>query len=146
MRTDFTNISNALNSLVGALTETHKSLLDKANAEREEALALYARMNETKMDLDEFTSIVGGMAKQLNGINDVATEHTMKVQDAIFGGFDLIPTVPYEDFCEFCDGCGASLTYEDKFEVTTDGDVLCADCLAKYNVTDEDETDETAEA
>jgi hypothetical protein len=142
MRTDFTNISNALNSLVGALTETHKSLLDKANAEREEALALYARMNETKMDLDEFTSIVGGMAKQLNGISDVATEHAMKVHDAVFGGFDLIPNVPYEDFYDFCDHCGTCLTYEDKHEVTTDGDVLCADCLAKCGITDEDETEE----
>lgn len=144
MRTDFTNISNALNSLVGALTETHKSLLDKANAEREEALALYARMNETKMDLDEFTSIVGGMAKQFNGINDVATEHTMKVHDAIFGGFDLIPTVPYEDFLGFCDGCGASLTYEDSHEVTVEDELLCGKCLEQFGITDEDE--DTAEA
>jgi hypothetical protein len=99
-------------------------------------------MNETKMDLDEFTSIVGGMAKQLNGINDVAIEHAMKVHDAVFGGFDLIPNVPYEDFYDFCDHCGTCLTYEDKHEVTTDGDVLCADCLAKCGITDEDETEE----
>ena len=147
MRTDFTNISNALTNLVNAIADAHNALLEKANAERKEALALYARMNATKEDLDTLAKIAGNAAAELAGVDTVATEHAMKIYDAITEGFDAIPECDYEDFYDFCYDCGACLTYEDKFEVTTDGEVLCAECLeTNYNVTDEDETDEVEEA
>ena len=104
-------------------------------------------MNETKEDLDALAKIAGNAAAELAGVDTVATEHAMKIYDAITEGFDAIPECDYEDFYDFCYDCGACLTYEDKFEVTTDGEVLCAECLeTNYNVTDEDETDEIEEA
>ena len=144
MRTDFTNISNALTNLVNAIADAHNALLEKANAERKEALALYARMNETKEDLDALAKIAGNAAAELAGVDTVATEHAIKIYDAITEGFDAIPECDYEDFYDFCYDCGACLTYEDKAEVTVDGEVLCANCLENYGVTDEVDEDETA--
>lgn len=144
MRTDFTNISTALTNLVNAIADAHNTLLEKANAERKEALVLYGRMQATKEDLDALAEIAGNAAAELAGVDTVATEHAIKIYDAITEGFDAIPTCDYEDFLGFCDRCGECLTYEDPSEVTVEDELLCGNCLEQFGITDEDE--DTVEA
>ena len=140
MRTDFTPITSALASLTAAITDVHKSLLNKANAERVEALVLFAKMRETHEDMETFAGIVGAAATELAGIEEVAVDVSAKVYDAIEAAD--FPECDYEEFVEFCDGCGKSITFADDYTVTTDGEHFCADCLP-----DEDEDfDESVEA
>jgi hypothetical protein len=112
-RTNFTPINEALNSLINTIAGVHTEILARANAERKEALALYARMLETHADLVEFNAMIGNAAAALNGIDEVAADIGSKVLDVLDGGFNMIPACDYEDFVGFCEGCGNEITDED---------------------------------
>lgn len=145
MRTNFTPITDALASLTSAITEVHQSLLNKANAERVEALVLFAKMRETHEDMETFAGIVGAAASELAGIEEVAVDVTAKVYDAIETAD--FPECDYEEFVDFCDGCGKAITYNEEYDVTVDGEHYCAGCRVDEDEDlDEDETDESDEA
>ena len=139
MRTDFTNIRTALNTLVDSIAEMHTNLLAKANAERAEALELYARMCDTRADIVDFGNMVADVADQFVGINDVAGDIANKIDDAITDGFLGIPECNYEDFVGFCAVCGKTITEYDV--VDFDGEeFFCADCIeGEDELEDEDE-------
>lgn len=141
-RTNFTPINEAFASLINTITGIHADLLAKANAEREEALALYARMQETHADLVELNSMIGNAAAALNEIDGVAADIGSKVYDVLDNGFDMVPTCDYENFVGFCDGCGIEITDEDACSLV-DGEFYHTECVP---VEDEDEVaDENAE-
>lgn len=136
MRTDFTPITNALESLVSAISIVHNDLLAKANAERVEALVLFAKMRETHDDLATLGAIVNDAATQLNAIEEVATDISEKVFDAIDTA--EFPEVDYEDFIAFCDSCGESISQDTNY-VKDDGYWYCEDCAEALNDEDNDE-------
>ena len=144
MRTDFTPISNALDALVDEIASLHRGILAKANAERVEALVLFAKMNETKADLEALAGVVDSAAAQLDAVVDVSLETAELVGDAIEG---IIPECDYEDFVGYCDACGATISNDDEYHDDEHG-IFCAACaehLDESDESDEDETDESAE-
>ena len=148
MKTDFTPISSALNALVDEIANLHKGILAKANAERVEALVLFAKMNETKADLEMLAGVVDSAAAQLDAVVDVSLETAELVGDAIEG---IVPECDYEDFAGYCDACGATITRDDEFHDDERG-IFCAACAenlddepVKEDESEEDETNESAE-
>ena len=141
-RTNFTPINEAFTSLIDTIAQVHSDLLAKANAEREEALALYARMQETHADLVEFNSMIGNAAAALNEIDGVAADIGSKVFDVLVDGFDKLPVCDYEDFVGFCDACGEEVTYDELYS-QVDGELYHKKCEP---IEDEDELDETVDA
>ena len=138
MRTDFTPISNALSALVDTIAGMHRELLDRANAERREALDLYARMQDTYADLSQFGDIVGSAADALCGVSDVADDIGSKVYDAIDGGFPAIPECDYQDFVDFCTACGNTISTNDEFTII-DGEVYETVCAPAINTEETDD-------
>lgn len=126
-RTNFTPINEAFTSLINTIAQVHSDLLAKANAEREEALALYARMQETHADLVEFNSMIGNAAAALNGIDEVAADIGAKVYDVLVDGFEQLPACDYEDFVGFCDGCGEEIIYDEAY-VQVDNELYHKEC------------------
>ena len=142
MRTDFTPISSALNTLVDEIANLHKGILAKANAERVEALVLFAKMAETKADLEMLAGVVDSAAAQLDAVVDVSLETAELVGDAIEG---IVPECDYEDFVGYCDACGATISNDEEYHDDEHG-IFCATCAEHLNdESDEDETDESAE-
>ena len=141
MRTDFTPISSALNALVDEIANLHKGILAKANAERVEALVLFAKMNETKADLEMLAGVVDSAAAQLDAVVDVSLETAELVGDAIEG---IVPECDYEDFVGYCDACGATISNDEEYHDDEHG-IFCATCAEHLDESDEDETDESAE-
>ena len=142
-RTNFTPINEAFTSLVNTISGIHADLLAKANAEREEALALYARMQETHADLVELNTMIGHAAAALNEIDGVAADIGAKVFDVLVDGFDKLPVCDYENFVGFCDGCGGEITYDEVY-AQVDGDLFHKECEPIEE--DEDETDVATDA
>ena len=145
-RTNFTPINEAFASLIDSIAQVHSDLLAKANAEREEALALYARMQETHADLVEFNSMIGNAAAALNEIDGVAADIGCKVFDVLDNGFDMVPACNYENFVGFCGECGTEITDEDACSLV-DGEFYHTECIA-VTAEDEvaDESEETVDA
>ena len=137
-RTNFTDIRNTLNSLVDSIAKMHADLLREANEQREEALALHERMLNTQADIAEFGAMVGNVADQFAGIDEVAGDISMKISDAIYGGFADFPECDYEDFVGFCADCGCTIAEGDIFDY--DGEnFICEGC---FHANDEAELDE----
>jgi hypothetical protein len=126
-RTNFTPINEAFTSLIDTIAQVHSDLLAKANAEREEALALYARMQETHADLVELNTMIGNAAAALNEIDGVAADIGIKVFDVLVDGFEKLPVCNYEDFVGFCDGCGEEITYDEVY-AQVDGELYHKEC------------------
>lgn len=143
-RTNFTPINEAFTSLIDTITGIHADLLAKANAEREEALALYARMQETHADLVELNSMIGNAAAALNEIDGVAADIGAKVYDVLVDGFDQLPVCDYEDFVGFCDGCGGEITYDNLYS-QVDNELYHKECEPIEDEIDEDEDETTVE-
>ena len=144
-RTNFTPINEAFTSLVNTISGIHADLLAKANAEREEALALYARMQETHADLVELNSMIGNAAAALNEIDGVAADIGAKVFDVLVDGFDKLPVCDYENFVGFCDGCGGEITYDEVYALV-DNELYHKECEPIDDEEDEDETDVATDA
>lgn len=144
-RTNFTPINEAFTSLVNTISGIHADLLAKANAEREEALALYARMQETHADLVELNSMIGNAAAALNEIDGVAADIGAKVFDVLVDGFEKLPVCDYENFVGFCDGCGGEITYDEVYALV-DNELYHKECEPIDDEEDEDETDVATDA
>ena len=134
-RTDFTNIANALNSLASTIVDMQAGLLAKANAEREEALALRERMIDTANDISDFKAMITGLTSQFMDFEETSDDLVAKVNGSIYGD---VPECPYEEFVGFCDCCGTTITVNDNHFIE-EGELLCAGCYCA------DETDEVAE-
>lgn len=141
MTTDFSPIKNAISSLTDAMASIHNDLLAKANAERVEALVLFAKMRETQRDLFEFSGIVGAAADELTSISKFSDSIGMLVTDVIDEGADALPDVDYEDFVGFCAGCGATIADGDGFSVI-ENEMFCDECAPCVEEEDEAEAEQ----
>lgn len=129
MRTDFTNLRNALDNLLAVMEHTAADLLGTANQQRRELIELYNRMSDTQADISEFGEMMGEAASTFDGISDLCSDTTAKIVDAIESGCDRVPECNYEDLVEFCDECGRAIVDGENYDCTASGWYICADHL-----------------
>ena len=135
--TDFTNITNALETLVNEIRGTAANLLGTANSQRKQLLELRKAMYENQRDLMTFADIVGGAAESFSAVEDACFDVADKVSTLVEEELIMVPECDYEDFVGFCDVCGATISENDEF-AEEDG-LMCVDCLPTDN------NDESAE-
>lgn len=138
----FEPIREAIDNLVAVMNEAMFGLLAKANSEREELLNIYQRMEQTAADTHELANLSDYAASQLDAVGDLSDDLATKLVHTICGGVAETPTCPYEDFVEFCDECGHSITTSEKYTHDNAGWYLCESCAAK----DEEPIEELAES
>ena len=129
MRTDFTNLRNALDNLLAVMEHTAADLLGTANQQRRELVELYARMSDTQADISEFGEMMSEAAGAFDDISDVCSDTAVKIVDAIESGCDRVPECNYEDLVEFCDECGRAIVDGENYDCTASGWYICADHL-----------------
>jgi hypothetical protein len=139
MRTDFTPMNEALNALADAINATHSALTAKANAERVELMVLYANMRDTHADMKLFGEIMTNTAQTLGYAGASANEYAKLIDSVIDGGEDAIPECDYEEFVDFCDGCGKTVTIHDQGYILDGDECLCPECAADEEDEAEDE-------
>ena len=130
--TDFTNIREALNTLLEAVDNTAAELITAANGQRKELIALYARMRETNEDLAEFGTMVGEVGTALLDIEELCEDVATKANDAIESGADRTPDCDYQVLVDFCDECGKAIVEGEEYEVNAGDWYTCEDCLNVY--------------
>ena len=142
MRTNFTELREAVSVLTNALEGALETLLGQANAEREELLALHTRMIHTAEDLHELGGIAGDIADVACQVEDASTDVAAKLMDSVENGLSVTPHCNYEVFSSFCSKCGCVISVEDD-HIIEDGEPVCMAC-SSANVTD-DGNDEPAD-
>ena len=138
MRTDFTEVRATLNAFLTTMEDTLGQLVSDANAQRRELLSLYQRMEDTRADMLELSDIADGAAMVLDGIFEVGHDITSKIALAIDSGREGVPSCNYEDFLDFCDGCGNPILKNEIFTVC-DGEMYCPTCADALPDTDTDD-------
>ena len=129
--TDFTNIREALSTLLNAVEDMTVALTTEANTQRKELIDLYARMRETNKDLGEFGAMVGETGTALLDFEDLCEDVAIKANTAIESGADMVPECDYEDLVEFCDECGRAIVEGEEYDSDIGGWFVCADCMPK---------------
>ena len=135
--TDFTNLSNALETLINEIRGTSANLLGTANTQRKQLLELRKAMIETQNDIVAFADIVGGAADSFTAVENVCYDVADKVGAVFEEGLDMLPDCEYEDFIGFCDICGATVAEYDEYD-NADG-IVCAACLPEEESDPSDE-------
>ena len=96
-------------------------------------------MEETRADILEYGKMLGDLADVLDETNDTCRDLATKITTVIYEGVDAVPTVPYEEFVDFCDNCGREIVVGEDYTSNTGHWYVCAECSAK--LAEEDETD-----
>lgn len=138
MRTDFTPMNEALTALADAINATHSALTAKANAERVELMVLYANMRDTHADMKLFGEMMTSTAQTLAYAGASANEYAKLIDSVIDGGEDAIPECDYEEFVDFCDSCGKTVTIHDTYKLG-ENECYCVDCIPDEEDEEEDE-------
>lgn len=140
---NFTNVHNALSTLLEEIKLAHRELLFQANAERQELLGLCERMRGTRNSLNELGVMSTEASLVLGEIGSTSETYASFVNDAIEDGYDAIPECNYEDFVGFCSECGETITKTADYTETENAELLCANC-ADFEA-DTETTETTAE-
>lgn len=127
--TDFTSIRESIATFTHAITSTYAALLHDANEQREEFIDICTRMEETRADILEYGKMLGDLADVLDETNDTCRDLATKITTVIYEGVDAAPTVPYEDFVEFCDNCGGEIHVGDEYTVSNGNWYTCPTCI-----------------
>ena len=127
--TDFTNLRESIASFTDAIVSTYAGLLYDANEQRKEFIDLCTRMDETRADILEYGKMLGDLAVVLDETNDKCLDIAAKVATVIYEGVDATPSVPYEDFVEFCDSCGREIHVGDEYTVSGSNWYTCPTCI-----------------
>ena len=137
MKHDFTAIHTAFDEFVSAMKAMKLTLMQQADAEREELLSLHARMRDTQNDLFE----LGVLADEASDAISEVADGSCHCAELIGGVLDnsLVPECSYEDFVGYCAVCGCTITSADDYDVDEDDEMLCADCAAHREDEDKDE-------
>ena len=136
MRTDFTPITNAVQSLIEVITNTHAEMLAEANEQRRELLALHDRMRDTLSDMSQFSRVMRDTANQIEGVAVVSEDLADLVTSTILGSFEDVPTCNYEEFVGYCDMCGETISTNDVHTVGEYDELVCAECASLANAED----------
>lgn len=130
-RFDFTPMNEALNALAESINAAHSHLTAKANAERVELMVLFAKMRETHEDFETFGTMMTSTAQTLGYAGASMIEYAKLIDATIEGGEGSIPECDYEEFVDFCDGCGRTVTVHDQGYIKDGEDCLCPECAAE---------------
>ena len=126
--TDFTSIRESIATFTHAITSTYAALLHDANEQREEFIDICVRMEETRADILEYGKMLGDLADVLDETNDTCRDLATKITTVIYEGVDAAPTVPYEEFVDFCDNCGGEIHVGDEYTVSGNW-YTCPTCI-----------------
>jgi predicted RNA-binding Zn-ribbon protein involved in translation (DUF1610 family) len=143
--TNFTDIRESIATFTNAITSTYAALLHDANEQREEFIDLCGRMEETRTDILEYGKMLGDLAVVLDETNDKCRDIATKITTVIYEGVDAAPSVPYEEFVDFCSNCGSEIHVGDEYTVINDNWYTCPTCIqlekeAELTATAEGET------
>ena len=139
MKHDFTAIHTALDELVSAMKAMKLTLIQQADAEREELLSLHARMRDTQNDLFELGDLADEASDAISEVADGSCHCAELIGDVLDIG--LVPECSYEDLVGYCAVCGRTITSADDYDVDEDDEMLCADCAAHREDEDKDESE-----
>lgn len=142
--TDFTSLRESIATFTNAITSIYAGLLHDANEQREEFIDLCSRMQETRADILEYGKMLSDFAVVLDETDDKCHDIATKITTVIFEGVDAAPSVPYEEFVDFCDACGTEILVDDEYTVTNGNWYTCPTCIqlekeANLNVTTDGE-------
>ena len=127
--TDFTSLRESIATFTNAITSTYAALLHDANEQREEFIDLCTRMDETRSDILEYGKMLGDLAVVLDETNDMCRDIATKITTVIYEGVDAAPSVPYEEFVDFCDNCGSEILVGDEYTVSGGNWYTCPTCI-----------------
>lgn len=127
--TDFTNLRESIATFTDAVTSIYAGLLHDANEQREEFIDLCTRMDETRADILEYGKMLGDLAVVLDETNDKCQDIATKITTVIYEGVDATPSVPYEEFVDFCDNCGSEILVGDEYTVSGGNWYTCPVCI-----------------
>ena len=127
--TDFTTIRESIATFTNAIISTYASLLYDANEQREEFIEICGRMEETRSDILEYGKMLSDLAVVLDETNDMCRDIATKITTVIYEGVDAAPSVPYEEFVDFCSNCGNEIHVGDEYDVINDNWYTCPACI-----------------
>ena len=127
--TDFTSLRESIATFTHAITSTYAALLHDANEQREEFIDICRRMEENRSDILEYGKMLSDLAVVLEETNDTCRDLATKITTVIYEGVDAAPTVPYEEFVDFCDNCGSEILVGDEYTVTNGNWYTCPTCI-----------------
>ena len=139
MKHDFTAIHTAFDEFVSAMKSMKLTLIQQADAEREELLSLRARMRDTQNDLYELGGLADDASDAISEVADGSCHCADLIGDVLDIG--LVPECSYEDLVGYCAVCGRTITSGDDYDVDEDDEMLCADCAAHCKDEDKDESE-----
>ena len=132
---DLTNVMEALDNVVVAVKGLYDGIVDEANQERLELLALYGRMRDTQYHLNTLNGFARQTAESLVGIADEGTAVSMAIDNVAEGGVEAVHLASYSNFAGFCEICGGEMTFDSETVKFGDGRAH-VEC---FDVEDEDE-------
>lgn len=129
-------LKTSLADTLRVVRDTAEALRVKADADRENLLALIAGMRETSHEMAQLAEICGEAGDLLHE----TSEETYRVVDVVndsLSGADIIPECSYEKFYGYCAECGCELTTDDDIAYNDANEVICADCADLLDAMDE---------
>ena len=143
MKHDFTAIHTAFDEFVSAMKSMKLTLIQQADAEREELLSLRARMRDTQNDLFELGGLADDASDAISEVADSSCHCADLIGDVLDIG--LVPECSYEDLVGFCAVCGRAITSTDEYDIDEDDEMLCADCADRREVENESKSSDKSE-
>ena len=142
---DLTNVMEALDNVVVAVKGLYNGIVEEANQERLELLALYGRMKDTQYHLNVLNGFARQTAESLVKVADEGTSVSMAIEDVIEGGVEAVHLASYSNFAGFCEICGGEMTLDSETVKFGDGraHVECFD--VEDEELDEEELEEEPE-
>ena len=144
MKHDFTAIHTAFDEFVSAMKSMKLTLIQQADAEREELLSLRARMRDTQNDLYELGGLADDASDAISEVADGSCHCADLIGDVLDIG--LVPECGYEDLVGYCAVCGRAITSTDEYDIDEDDEMLCADCADRREVENESKSSDKDES
>ena len=144
MKHDFTAIHTAFGEFVSAMKSMKLTLIQQADAEREELLSLRARMRDTQNDLYELGGLADDASDAISEVADGSCHCADLIGDVLDIG--LVPECSYEDLVGYCAVCGRAITSTDEYDIDEDDEMLCADCADRREVENESKSSDKSES
>ena len=144
MKHDFTAIHTAFDEFVSAMKSMKLTLIQQADAEREELLSLRARMRDTQNDLYELGGLADDASDAISEVADGSCHCADLIGDVLDIG--LVPECSYEDLVGYCAVCGRAITSTDEYDIDEDDEMLCADCADRREVENESKSSDKDES
>lgn len=133
-----TSVKDALTEAIKTIATAQKALLNQANTEKANLLALLNEIRGTRDTISIFGDVCAEAGEALLDTAEFCDGITDKIFYVIDGNHD-VPVADYENFVEFCDQCGKEIVVGDEFGVEG-GDYTCAECAAALEAMSAEET------